>query len=89
MTTALPLSNLICPACAQGFACGMVAGATQCWCYALPHQLPVPARAVPRTDNNALLAGCFCPACLQLRLNMSTADANVRTTAPTDPNGLP
>lgn len=89
MTDALPLPNVICPACAQGFVCGMVAGAARCWCYELPHNLPVPSTAVTRTGDNSSPTGCFCPACLQLRLNVPTTDSNVVTTAPNDTDGPP
>lgn len=89
MTDALPATNVTCPACAQGFVCGMAAGAAQCWCYELPHRLPVPSTGVARTGDNPSFTGCFCAACLQLQLNMPTTDLNVVTIAPTDPDGPP
>ena len=72
--------NAICPACAQNFVCGMVAGASQCWCYELPHSLPIPVPAAALAGANPPAAGCFCPNCLHLRLNVPTADFNVVTT---------
>ena len=89
MTDALPSPNAICPACEQSFVCGMVAGTARCWCYALPHSQPVPAPATALAGDNPLVAGCFCPSCMQLRLNVPTTDSKVATTAPTDPDGPP
>ena len=89
MPNELPTPSVICPACAQGFVCGMVAGAPTCWCFALPHNLPVPAPAsedVSKGDN-ASGANCFCPACLQQRLNMPTNQSTVQTTALNESDG--
>lgn len=86
MTDALPLPNVTCPACAQGFVCGMVASAAQCWCYELPHKLPVPAPEMTHTGENPPPKSCFCPICLQLRLNLPPTDLNVAPSALTDPD---
>lgn len=88
MTDTLPSPNVICPACAQGFVCGMVAGATQCWCYALPHKLPVPAAAMTHTGDNPPPTGCFCPNCLPLRLTVPPLRLDVVPTALTDSDRL-
>ncbi|MFC6282656.1 cysteine-rich CWC family protein [Polaromonas aquatica] len=37
----------------------MVTGDATCWCFAMPHAIPVPS-----TDKTKQ-AGCLCPACLQ------------------------
>ncbi|MES2509701.1 MAG: cysteine-rich CWC family protein [Pseudomonadota bacterium] len=51
-----------CPSCGTGLRCGMVAGDSQCWCFALPHVIPVPS---DNKQDLAASAGCLCPACLQ------------------------
>ena len=84
-----PALNTICPACAQGFVCGMVAGKAQCWCYALPHSLPVPPVDATVADNNTASARCFCPDCLQSRLIGPATASNVETTRSTDFDGMP
>ncbi|WP_371434840.1 cysteine-rich CWC family protein [Polaromonas sp.] len=48
-----------CPRCGAGLRCGMVTGDATCWCFAMPHAIPVPS-----TDKTKQ-AGCLCPACLQ------------------------
>ncbi|MES2281602.1 MAG: cysteine-rich CWC family protein [Pseudomonadota bacterium] len=51
-----------CPRCGAGLRCGMVANDSKCWCFEMPHVIPVP----PTSGNDgALQAGCLCPACLQ------------------------
>ena len=81
--------NTICPACDQHFVCGMVAGAAQCWCYALPHSLPVPPLDATVPGENPASARCFCPVCLQNRLNGPATASNVATTRSTDFDGMP
>ena len=46
----------ICPACGRLNECGMAKGETECWCFALPHVLPVNA-----ADRGV---GCYCRTCL-------------------------
>jgi len=45
----------ICPTCGDVNDCGMEKGETTCWCYALPHVLPV-----SETEGGS----CYCSACL-------------------------
>jgi hypothetical protein len=40
----------------------MVAGDSKCWCFAMPHVIPVPSGS---GQDAAPQAGCLCPACLQ------------------------
>lgn len=44
-----------CPRCGTTFTCGMRAGASGCWCAALPAAFAVPADAAGE---------CYCPGCL-------------------------
>ena len=81
MTDALTSPSITCPACRKGFVCGMAADAAQCWCYALPHPLPVPGSAMTHTSNNSPPTRCFCPTCLQVRLNGPPTNLNVALTA--------
>ena len=86
MTDASP--NATCPACAQSFECGMVAGSAACWCFQLPHSLPVPSASL--MGGNSPATGCFCRACLPLRLNVPTpTNCNQLAPALTDPDGPP
>src|SRR5690349_3178290 len=45
-----------CPTCGKDNACGMANGAASCWCFAMPHVLPV-----SKADE---AARCYCRACL-------------------------
>lgn len=45
-----------CPGCGTAFTCGLAAGLERCWCFNLPHVIPV---------ADASHEGCLCPACLQ------------------------
>ncbi|MFM9902446.1 MAG: cysteine-rich CWC family protein [Polaromonas sp.] len=87
MTT--PAPNTICPACDQHFVCGMVAGAAHCWCYALPHSLPVPSPVPAVPGDNPSSARCFCPVCLPGRLHGPATASPVATTPSTDFDGMP
>ncbi len=44
-----------CPRCGQGFTCGLAANLERCWCFDLPHVIPV---------ESASREGCLCPTCL-------------------------
>jgi len=46
----------ICPTCGNVNDCGMEKGETTCWCFAVPHVLPV-----SETEEGG---SCFCRACL-------------------------
>lgn len=48
--------NRTCERCGAKFCCGAEAGDTLCWCYELPHVLPV---------NGTQYNGCLCPECLR------------------------
>ncbi|RYX89978.1 MAG: nicotinate-nucleotide--dimethylbenzimidazole phosphoribosyltransferase [Comamonadaceae bacterium] len=67
-----PATVTNCPRCGAGLRCGMVSGDATCWCYSMPHVVPVPASAalgkvsggaakIPEADA----PGCLCPNCLQ------------------------
>jgi len=45
-----------CPACGASVGCGMVRGEATCWCFALPHAIPMPS------SNND--TDCYCRRCL-------------------------
>jgi len=46
----------ICPTCGSGNDCGMVKGEVTCWCFAMPHVLPV-----SETERGGR---CYCRTCL-------------------------
>lgn len=48
--------NRTCGRCGAKFRCGVEAGDTICWCFELPHVLPV---------NGTQYNGCLCPECLR------------------------
>ena len=65
-----------CPNCGASLRCGMVGGmassSSPCWCFTMPHVLPVPVaenskNLAPKAFNSnpADQSGCLCPACLQ------------------------
>jgi Cysteine-rich CWC len=45
-----------CPACGGSVGCGMANGAATCWCFALPHAMPM------ASHNNG--TRCYCRSCL-------------------------
>jgi hypothetical protein len=49
-----------CPRCGQKFTCGLAAAQERCWCFDLPH-------VIPMTDANR--EGCLCPACLKAEID--------------------
>jgi hypothetical protein len=57
-------ASSVCSGCGAAFRCGMTAGDAQCWCYSLPHIVPLPTA-------NAAAASCLCPACLQALMDKS------------------
>jgi len=59
----------VCPQCGAQFRCGMENGDKECWCAGLPALSVIPGK----TDGDPAAAGCFCPACLQLRLALEAA----------------
>jgi hypothetical protein len=48
--------KICCPSCGSENDCGMAKGEATCWCFAMPHLLPVSA-----ADE---AARCYCRACL-------------------------
>ena len=70
-----------CPKCGTSLRCGMVGGDGSCWCFTMPHVLPVPVAensknlaAKALSSNPPDQSGCLCPACLkQLIDNQFTA----------------
>jgi len=54
------MSQVHCPRCGGAFDCGAQNSRQPCWCVALP---PLPLEELGRRD-----AGCYCPDCLQARL---------------------
>ncbi|MES2945641.1 MAG: cysteine-rich CWC family protein [Pseudomonadota bacterium] len=59
----------VCPGCGGGLRCGMVAGDSECWCYSMPHVIPVPVAANASTSSSAAKTSCLCPTCLQLLID--------------------
>lgn len=53
--------NRTCGRCGAKFRCGVEAGDTICWCFELPHVLPV---------NGTQYNGCLCPECLRELMNI-------------------
>lgn len=53
-----------CPQCGTQFRCGVTAGDTACWCFALPPVMPV------RADS-----ACLCPECLRKATDAVITDA--------------
>jgi hypothetical protein len=49
----------ICPICGSGNACGLVAGASTCWCFTTP----IPPAALARVPDAARDRSCICQAC--------------------------
>ena len=45
-----------CPGCGGPVGCGMTNGAAMCWCFALPHAMPM--------DADGDRARCYCRTCL-------------------------
>lgn len=45
-----------CPSCGAAVTCGMTNGAATCWCFELPHAMPL---------SFAREAQCYCAACLR------------------------
>ena len=60
-----------CPACANSVGCGVVKGETSCWCFDLPHRMPMP--------TNEEGARCYCRSCLERLVADQTASANTET----------
>lgn len=54
-----------CPACGGPVACGVANGEQACWCFALPHMLPMPTGGVE--------ARCYCSACLKALIDERAA----------------
>lgn len=50
--------NRTCGRCGVKFRCGIEAGDTVCWCFELPHVMPM------QPDENQY-NGCLCPECLR------------------------
>ncbi|MBZ0275868.1 MAG: cysteine-rich CWC family protein [Anaerolineae bacterium] len=48
---------LTCPRCGSQFTCGLANGESHCWCFDLPHKVPLPKAQAQK--------GCLCPNCLQ------------------------
>ena len=48
--------NSKCSHCGEALHCGATAGEETCWCFALPHTLPLPKENEQR--------GCLCNKCL-------------------------
>jgi hypothetical protein len=64
-----------CPTCGKDNACGMANGAASCWCFAMPHVLPV-----SKADE---AARCYCRACLA---GVIAAQAASNCSRPIDPS---
>jgi hypothetical protein len=54
----------ICPTCGDASGCGMTKGETTCWCFALPHVMPL----------NENVERCFCRDCLMRLIAERTSD---------------
>ncbi|MBI4741187.1 MAG: cysteine-rich CWC family protein [Betaproteobacteria bacterium] len=55
----------ICPGCGQSFTCGAVNGDARCWCMEQPSGVFEPSAG----------ASCYCPACLNARINQCACRA--------------
>jgi hypothetical protein len=58
----------VCPTCGSANKCGMEKGDATCWCFALPHVLPVSA-----TEKSGC---CLCRGCLTLVTDSWTTSAD-------------
>ena len=67
MSAAAVKNGDACPRCDKTNGCGMEKGEKTCWCFALPHVLPV-----GKTEEGSR---CYCRACLSHVIADRTADA--------------
>jgi hypothetical protein len=56
MSVAKEMDSTICPTCGSVNECGVAKGEATCWCFTLPHVLPVSGK-----EN---LGRCYCRRCL-------------------------
>ncbi len=56
-----------CARCEQEFECGFEEGKSTCWCFALPHVIPL------SEDEEE---GCLCPDCLKKKIEETTRNQN-------------
>ncbi len=54
-----------CARCEQEFECGFEEGKSTCWCFALPHVIPL-------SEDE----GCLCPDCLKKKIEETTRNQN-------------
>jgi len=66
--------KMCCPTCGKDNACGMANGAASCWCFAMPHVLPV--------STTDAAARCYCRACLARVIAAQTASSRSRPDRP-------
>src|SRR5262245_32428668 len=59
-----------CPACGEPAACGMTAGATTCWCFDLPHVMPMSSQTAE--------GRCYCSQCLQSLIDEHATPSRLR-----------
>jgi Cysteine-rich CWC len=58
-TKSAPITHA-CPACGELVECGMSNGDERCWCFDLPHALPISEEGSPEL--------CYCAGCLTKRI---------------------
>lgn len=61
----------LCPACGKSVGCGMTRGDATCWCFDLPHRIPMPARESG--------ARCYCRVCLERHIADQAISTNAET----------
>jgi hypothetical protein len=68
-----------CPDCGIDFQCSVVQSGdgAPCWCMQLP---PLPMSAGMKGSRKARTAGCFCPACLQRRIEEAKKAKEIQET---------
>ncbi len=59
------MQNKTCGSCGSAFVCGIEAGDAKCWCFDLPHVIPL--ESIGRDDKTE--ADCLCPTCLQQKID--------------------
>jgi uncharacterized protein len=62
MTSAKATDSDLCPTCGDSNECGTAKGQATCWCFALPHVLPVSETA----------GRCYCRTCLMREIAART-----------------
>jgi hypothetical protein len=59
------MQNKMCASCGSAFECGIEAGEMTCWCFDLPHVIPLDS--IGSDDKTGV--DCLCPTCLQQKID--------------------